>query len=386
MIFGKNLLNLLWFSSDVATPPILEMISIVMMMMAGGILGVIIGIVLITVVVAVISSYLQKAIGVLDSGSIGEMKGVLNEALWYALINMATMGVGILLGKVVMPAALRSYTILRYGEYSDDIARGFRNGIKYNTLRDLLDYGFDSGFVERFGLYGDDAGKRLLGVLDNYGNLLGNLVDKYGDDVYRYFAKYGPEGIDDIGRYGDDVVGIFGKYGDDGVRALNGGISVELINRLADYGIVPSQYGRYNIVSGEVAETIVEAVESIISNAKAAQRFGGYIEDTFSGTILTKGTKIYGLTPGQTAWYTTAEMLETSGYSYKDLYDGLQITPDPVRGYRQFITEYEVTEDVVVATGKALANTTEGNGGYIQYYIDEFSKFLNPVKEITLHE
>ena len=240
--------------------------------------------------------------------------------------------------------------------------------------------------MKRVGIASDLEADNLATVKELYGGLIEDLIRQYGDDVYRYFAKYGSEGIDDIGRLGDVVIGIFGKYGDDGVRALNGGISVELINRLADYGIVPSQYGRYNIVSGEVAETIVEAVESIISNAKAAQRFGGYIEDTFSGTILTKGTKIYGLTPGQTAWYTTAEMLETSGYSYKDLYDGLQITPDPVRGYRQFITEYEVTEDVVVATGKALANTTEGNGGYIQYYIDEFSKFLNPVKEITLHE
>ena len=34
---------------------------------------------------------------------------------------------------------------------------------------------------------------------------------------------------------------------------------------MADYGIVPSQYGRYNIVSGDVAEVVAEA-ESLVTN------------------------------------------------------------------------------------------------------------------------
>ena len=37
-----------------------------------------------------------------------------------------------------------------------------------------------------------------------------------------------------------------------------------MINRLADYGIVPSQYGRYNIVSGDVAEAVAEAVSKFL--------------------------------------------------------------------------------------------------------------------------
>ena len=241
---------------------VVEIILIVLAMFTGGIFSVIVGVILIAVIVGYTYSFVKRSIEGISSGSEELMWGMQNEAFWNAIIELAFMGVGHFIGKVVAPGALRAYTIARYGGYSDDIARGFQYGVKSGSLSRLLDYGFGSGFVERFGIYGDDGARRLLGVLDGYGGDVARLVNKYGDDAYRYFVKYGVGGIDDIGRFGDEVVGVFGRYGDDGVRALNNGISVDLINRLADYGIVPSQYGGYNIVSGDVAEKVAEAIEA----------------------------------------------------------------------------------------------------------------------------
>jgi RHS repeat-associated protein len=126
------------------------------------------------------------------------------------------------------------------------------------------------------------------------------------------------------------------------------------------------------------------AIERTISSAKAAQTAGGYLADEFTGTILTKGTKIFGLTPGQTAWYTSADMVEASGMSYKILYEGLQIAPDLEFGYRQYVTAYEVTEDITIATGKALANTKNGTGGFTQYFIENFNDVVKPLYEYPL--
>lgn len=81
-------------------------------------------------------------------------------------------------------------------------------------------------------------------------------------------------------------------------------------------------------------------------------------------------------------------MVEASvqSQSYKALYDGLQINPDPVCGYRQFIIEYEVTEDVTVATGKTLANTSKGAGGCILNIIYRIIAISLTRQEIALHE
>ena len=43
---------------------------------------------------------------------------------------------------------------------------------------------------------------------------------------------------------------------------------------------------------------------------------------------------------------------------------GLQVKPDPFYGYRLKVVKYEILEDVYVPSGKALANTNLGPGGY----------------------
>lgn len=133
----------------------------------------------------------------------------------------------------------------------------------------------------------------------------------------------------------------------------------------------------------------------MINEAQAIQKAAGYALDEFTTITLKKGTKIYGLAPGQSTWYTNLEALEKSGYSYKKMYEGLQIAPHDVFGYRKQVTVYELTEDVTVATGKALANksikTAEGikylgEGGHTQYVVSDYSKMLKAVNTINLHE
>ena len=158
--------------------------------------------------------------------------------------------------------------------------------------------------------------------------------------------------------------------------------------------------------AAEFADEIIDAAKiakrvaakrvwKLIQDAQAIQKAAGYAIDEFTTITLKKGTKIYGLTPGQSAWYTNLVALEKSGYSYKKMYEGLQIAPHEVFGYRTQVTVYELTEDVTVATGKALANktikTTEGikylgEGGHTQYVVTDFETSLKTVGTINLHE
>lgn len=129
---------------------------------------------------------------------------------------------------------------------------------------------------------------------------------------------------------------------------------------------------------------MVVAIDRAFSSAKAAQRTSGYLEDAFTGIIILKGTKIYGGLPGQTSWYTDLASLEASGYSRSNLFQGLQVQPHPELGYRPQVGVYELLEDVIVAVGKALANTQYGAGGYHQYFLEQYSDKLKLVEKINL--
>lgn len=126
-----------------------------------------------------------------------------------------------------------------------------------------------------------------------------------------------------------------------------------------------------------------------IEAARRAQINNGYAADEYRVTVLKKGSKVYGLLKGQSAWYTTKEMVEKSGYDQLTINHGLQIPPDPVRGYRTHVAEYLVKEDIVVPVGQALNNTYYngaflGNGGYTQYYISQFASVLKYVSMTPL--
>lgn len=142
------------------------------------------------------------------------------------------------------------------------------------------------------------------------------------------------------------------------------------------------------------AKVIARPVGEVVKEAQMIQKTAGYAVDEFATTSLQKGAKVYGLVPGQSAWYTNIEALESSGGSYKKMYEGLQIAPHEVRGYRKELAVYEVVEDITVASGQALANKTIntsqgikylGEGGFTQYVIPDQTK-LKLVKIIKLDE
>ncbi len=121
--------------------------------------------------------------------------------------------------------------------------------------------------------------------------------------------------------------------------------------------------------------SLSEQHKKLIEDAKAMQTQSGYGGDEYTVITLKKGTVIYGMMPGQSAWYTDKESVDKSGNSYKKLYEGMQIAPHPKFGYRTKLASYEVLGDMEVAYGKCLANRKVksndaevflGDGGYIQ--------------------
>lgn len=121
-----------------------------------------------------------------------------------------------------------------------------------------------------------------------------------------------------------------------------------------------------------------------IFRAKAAQanpRYGG--QDNFKIITLKKGQLVIGGFPGQTPWYTDIQTVKTSGLNQKSLFESLQVAPHPQRGYRPQLRVYRVMRDIQVPSGQALANPQFGNGGGIQYYIEDFAG-LQTVREFNL--
>lgn len=139
----------------------------------------------------------------------------------------------------------------------------------------------------------------------------------------------------------------------------------------------------------------IEEQQQMIAEAKAMQTDSGYNSDDYHVIKLRTGAKIYGMMPGQSAWYTDSDSVIKSGFSYVAMYEGLQISPHPVYGYRTKLSTYEVIEDINIATGKCLANkfiNTDngpkylGEGGYTQYIIPDFTEKLKSLKTMDLHE
>ena len=114
--------------------------------------------------------------------------------------------------------------------------------------------------------------------------------------------------------------------------------------------------------------------------ARSQQGSGAYLGiDRWRDITLKKGTIIYGGEPGQSAFYTTGSAITRVGDSATDLFQGLQVAPHPVYGYRPAITAYEVMDDVPAAFGRTLANPQNGVGGLPQVVVPDFSKFLRPI-------
>ena len=129
----------------------------------------------------------------------------------------------------------------------------------------------------------------------------------------------------------------------------------------------------------------IQSSSKVVDFARSLQGFGQYPGvDEYTEITLKKGTIIYGGSPGQSNFYTTVSAIEKSGRNAQKIWRGLQVAPNDKYGYRSWMTAYEVTEDVVVAVGKALANPNHGAGGLPQIVVENYDKVLRPLVSIRL--
>ena len=106
--------------------------------------------------------------------------------------------------------------------------------------------------------------------------------------------------------------------------------------------------------------------------------------DNWKDTTLKKGTAVWGGAPGQSNFYTTNGSMKSVNTNATKLYDGLQVGKGAYPEFRPGMTKYIVNQDISVATSKALANPMHGNGGFDQYYIQNFENVLEPVKTLLM--
>jgi hypothetical protein len=72
--------------------------------------------------------------------------------------------------------------------------------------------------------------------------------------------------------------------------------------------------------------------------------------------------------PYATGFGVRADLL-TPDLDIPTFWQGVQVQPNPVHGYRNIFAIFEVTEPIDVAASRATANTDWGDGGTPQYYV-----------------
>jgi filamentous hemagglutinin len=118
--------------------------------------------------------------------------------------------------------------------------------------------------------------------------------------------------------------------------------------------------------------------------ARADQEQWGYSADNWTMSDLSKGETVFGGLPGQSAYYTTATTVVDSLGGRSELFQSLQVKQHPEFGYRPKIGEYVVLRDISIPEGNALANPQFGTGGGQQYFIRNYKRDLELIREIPL--
>ncbi|OCG31803.1 hypothetical protein A9G34_05350 [Gilliamella sp. Choc4-2] len=122
------------------------------------------------------------------------------------------------------------------------------------------------------------------------------------------------------------------------------------------------------------------SLDELVKKASKWQGQGDYlgIDDWVVGK-LKKGDIIYGGVPGQSEFYLSKASLEAAKGSKEALWKSAQVKAHDVFGYRSKVQAYEVLKDTDVATSIVKANPHLGDGGAVQYFVDNFSDVLKPV-------
>lgn len=119
--------------------------------------------------------------------------------------------------------------------------------------------------------------------------------------------------------------------------------------------------------------------------ARTDQIHWGYAANTWTMSGLRQGDTILGGLPGQSSYYTAASNLEASAGSRATLLQSLQVKPHPEFGYRPMVGEYRVLRDMSAPYGNASANPGLGVGGGQQYFIRDYTRHLQLIREVPLN-
>ncbi|MFZ3288153.1 MAG: RHS repeat-associated core domain-containing protein, partial [Telluria sp.] len=113
--------------------------------------------------------------------------------------------------------------------------------------------------------------------------------------------------------------------------------------------------------------------------------------DSYTNMVLKKGTILYTLYPYSSQasqnisamfpnYYVTNHSVLAAAGSIESYHERTQVAPgkDPISGtprpYRQKLRVFRVKQDICVAKGKALENSTHGSGGATQYFVPDAEK------------
>lgn len=219
-----------------------------------------------------------------------------------------------------------------------------------------------------------DTGGRVLSAADRA--LLGLAADRSGTPQRTPTGTLGAAELAALlaagtGRAGGPMQAI-DAIGEN-MRAP-GQLSATDAQRLADGSIGGAQ--------AEARTTLTERLA--IELAQGDQQGYGHAPDDFELVALSRGDRIYGALPGQSAYYTDAATLDAAGDSRALLFGSLQQPPHPEFGLPPGIGEFEVLADMTVPFGHARANPDHGPGEGAQYFIADHQEALALVRAIPL--
>ena len=160
-----------------------------------------------------------------------------------------------------------------------------------------------------------------------------------------------------------------------------GAVAPYVQNAVADIG---NKFEIWSSNSTIVKKPYIKPTVEISNPALQASQWQGSAMypgvDEWHNTFLTKGSYVWGGSPGQGHFYTTNSVMRSVGNDATMLYNGLQVArTEAFPLYRPGMTLYEVTNTIPVAYSKALANMQYGIGGFEQYYIDNYNNVLKPI-------
>ena len=173
------------------------------------------------------------------------------------------------------------------------------------------------------------------------------------------------------------------------IGSLSSGTSnmaVTTINYLIEHGNLNGALddilvaGFSGALSGGIMGSIVGGLQ-FKSPAKTAQSWQGKDDypgvDDYVDMNMHKGDILYRGEPNGTEYFTTLDAVEGSGRNATTLFEGLQVKPHPIYGFRGQVSGYRFTKTVTVGYGQALANPQFGSGGLDQFYIPNVQKLID---------